>query len=204
MKPFDPAKDLAALKQIMLSKSVRTGSFTLVSGQKSDIYVDSKLTTYSAEAVALVGWIVLSKIEARGWLPDAVGGLTLGADPIAFAVARESVDAGRPIDAFVVRKEPKKHGMQRFIEGLEDTQGLKAVIIDDVCSTGGSTAQAIERAAAAGMQILGAICLVDREMGAPELLKTQFGCDLESVFKLSDLRGQAGPSISARTTLAGG
>lgn len=203
MKPCDPVKDLAALKRILLSKSVRTGNFTLVSGQKSDIYVDSKLTTYSAEAIPLVGRIFLKRIEARGWFPDAVGGLTLGADPIAFAVARESVESGRPVDAFVVRKEPKKHGMQRFIEGLEETQGRRVVVIDDVCTTGGSTAQAIERAAAAGMQILGAICLVDREMGAAASLKTQFGCELESVFTLSDLRGQDGSSIPAHTSQAG-
>jgi orotate phosphoribosyltransferase len=202
MRKSDPSGDLAALKQILLTKSVRTGDFTLVSGQKSDIYVDSKLTTYSADAVALVGRIVLDKIEARGWLPDAVGGLTLGADPIAFAVARESLETGRPVDAFVVRKEAKKHGTQRFIEGLEVTGGRKVVIIDDVCSTGGSTVQAIEKAMAAGMQILGAICLVDREMGAPELLKTQFGCDLESVFTLSDLRGQDGAPASAQTSQA--
>ena len=201
MKVFDPSKDVADLKRILLSKSVRTGDFTLVSGQKSDIYVDSKLTTYAAEAIPLIGRIFLNKIEARGWFPEAVGGLTLGADPIAFAVARESVDRGRPVDAFVVRKEPKKHGMQRFIEGLEETQGRKVVIIDDVCSTGGSTAQAIEQAGAAGMQILGAICLVDREMGAAASLKAQFGCELESVFTLSGLRGSP---IPAHTTQAGG
>jgi len=186
--PIDAAQELVALKRILLKNSVRFGSFTLVSGQKSDIYVDGKLTTCSAEAMPLVGRAFLQKMEARGWLPDAVGGLTLGADPIAFAIARESVDSGRRVNAFVVRKEAKKHGMQRFIEGLEDTQGLKVVILDDVCTTGGSTAQAIERAAEAGMVILGAICLVDREMGAGDLLRKQFACDLERIFTLSELR----------------
>ncbi len=136
----------------------------------------------------LVGRAFLRKMQTRNWLPDAVGGLTLGADPIAFAIARESVDAGRPIDAFVIRKEPKKHGMQRYIEGLEPPEGRNVVILDDVCSTGGSTAQAIERAQASGMRVLGAVCLVDRQMGAAELLAEKFGCILESIFTLSDLR----------------
>lgn len=186
--PSDPAAELATLKEILLKNSVRFGEFTLVSGQKSDVYVDGKLTTCRAEAMPLVGRAFLRKMAAQGWEPEAVGGLTLGADPIACAIARESLDFGKPVQAFVVRKEPKKHGMQRFVEGMEETQGRKVVILDDVCTTGGSTAQAIRSALASGMRILGAICLVDREMGAPELLKQEFGCDLESVFTLSDLR----------------
>jgi len=187
--PSDPASDLLALKQILLRGSVRFGDFTLVSGQKSNVYVDSKLTTYSAEAIPLIGRAFLRKMAEAGWVPEAVGGLTLGADPIALAIACESIpEAGRPINAFVVRKEGKKHGMQRFIEGLEVTEGLAVVIIDDVCTTGGSTAQAIQKAKEAGMQVLGAICLVDREMGAEELLSRDFACPLVSVFKLSDLR----------------
>jgi orotate phosphoribosyltransferase len=91
------------------------------------------------------------------------------------------------MNAFIVRKDAKKHGMQRFIEGLDQTQGLKVVIIDDVCTKGGSTAQAVEKAIMAGMQVLGAICLVDREMGAASLLNEKFGIDLESIFRLSDL-----------------
>lgn len=181
-------KYLSALRDILLRNSVRFGSFTLASHQTSDIYVDAKLTTCSPEAVGLVGRVFLRKMQARGWVPDAIGGLTLGADPIAIAIARESFDAGQPIRAFIVRKEPKKHGMMRFIEGLEETSGLRAVIIDDVCTTGGSTAQAIDRAREAKMDILGAICLVDREMGATDLLSRKYGCALESVFKLSELR----------------
>ncbi|MGH9618578.1 MAG: orotate phosphoribosyltransferase, partial [Bryobacteraceae bacterium] len=155
---------------------------------KSDIYVDGKLTTYSAEAMPLVGRAFLRKMAALHWTPEAVGGLTLGADPIAFAVARESLESGQPIDAFVIRKEPKKHGMQRFVEGLDETAGREVVIFEDVCTTGGSTAQAIEKALAADMRIVGAICLVDREMGGPALLREKFGIRLEGIFTLSDLR----------------
>src|SRR5579871_6223687 len=145
------------LKQILLQKSVRFGNFTLVSGATSDVYVDSKLTTYTAEAIPLIGRVMLALVDARGWKPELVGGLTLGADPIALAVARESLNTDRTIDAFTVRKEAKKHGTQRFVEGLEATEGRRVVVIDDVCTTGGSTVQAIERVKLSGMEVLGAI-----------------------------------------------
>lgn len=191
MTDLEDAAELSRLKNILRERSVRFGAFTLTSGETSDIYVDCKLTTCSAEAMPLVGRAFLRKIHSRGWLPEAIGGLTMGADPIAFATARESLDMGPPINAFVVRKEPKKHGMQRYIEGLEPTQGRRVVILDDVCTKGGSTAQAIEQAKAAGMLVLGALCLVDREMGAAELLERRFGCPLDSIFKLTDLRAGA-------------
>jgi orotate phosphoribosyltransferase len=182
------ADELYSLKEILCAKSVRFGDFTLASGAKSEVYVDAKLTTCSPEAMPLIGRAFISKMRARGWQPDAVGGLTVGADPIAFSIARESLDEQPLINAFIVRKEAKKHGMQRFIEGLDRMEGLRVVIIDDVCTKGGSTAQAVEQAIAAGMNVLGAICLVDREMGATALLNDTFGLTLESIFKLSDLR----------------
>src|SRR5262249_32105271 len=145
------------LKELLLEKSLRFGAFTLASGETSDVYVDCKLTTCSPEAMPLIGRAFLRTMERHGWAPEAVGGLTLGADAIAFATARESLETERPVHAFIVRKEPKKHGMQRYIEGLEQTDGCRVVIIEDVCTKGGSTAQAIENAQAAGMRILGAV-----------------------------------------------
>ena len=182
------------LMELLRTKSVRFGHFKLASGKESNVYVDCKLTTYSAEAIPLVGRAFLRRIKANGWSPQAVGGLTLGADPIAFAIARESLETDRPINAFIVRKETKKHGMGRFIEGLEETEGCQVVILDDVCTTGDSTALAIEKAKAAGMEVLGAICLVDREAGATELLKSKFGCSLDSVFRLSDFQAKENES----------
>ena len=180
--------DERALRSILRRKSVRHGDFTLASGQHSAIYVDGKLTTCSAEAMPLVGKTFLEKMRVRNWNPEAVGGLTVGADPIAFAIARESLSIlGRAIDAFIVRKEPKKHGLQRYIEGLDEPKGRQVVVIDDVCSTGGSTKQAIETAKAVGMIVLGAICLVDRDMGAAELLRKDCDCELEHIFSLADL-----------------
>lgn len=182
------ADELIPLKEMLCRKSLRFGDFTLASGAKSDVYVDGKLTTCSPEAMPLIGRAFLRKIRALGWRPEAVGGLTLGADPIAYAIARESLDEGPVVGAFIIRKEAKKHGTERFIEGLEQTEGRQVVIVEDVCTKGGSTAQAIEKAVAAGMKVIGAICLVDREMGGAALLRQNFGLDLASLFKLSDLQ----------------
>ena len=181
-------KDLTELKEILQAKSVRFGEFKLASGQTSDVYVDCRLTTCSPKAMPLIGRLFLRKMEEKGWFPDAVGGLTLGADPVAFAIARESLDCMPPVDCFIVRKDRKSHGMQRVIEGLESTEGHKVVILDDVCTTGESTGLAIENALASGMEIVGAVCLIDREAGATELLRDKYGVQLASIFKLSDFR----------------
>lgn len=183
-----PSKDLAELQEILRTKSVQFGEFKLASGQISDVYVDCKPTTMDPKAMRLIGRLFLQKIEQEGWFPDAVGGLTMGADPIAFAIARESLDRQPILDCFIVRKERKAHGMQKLVEGLELTQGLKVVIIDDVCTKGESTALAIENARDSGMLILGAVCLIDREAGATELLRDKHGVRLASIFKLSDFR----------------
>jgi orotate phosphoribosyltransferase len=179
---------LAELHDILKMKSVQFGTFALASGQISDVYVDCKPTTYDPKAMRLIGLLFLQKMEEKMWLPDAVGGLTMGADPIAFTIARESLDRHPTIDCFVVRKERKPHGMQKIVEGLEETQGRKVVIIDDVCTKGESTALAIENAKSVGMEILGAVCLIDRAAGATELLRDKFGIELASIFKLSDFR----------------
>src|SRR5271170_3166521 len=179
--------DLLRLKDILVRRSLTTsGNFTLHSGEKSTVYVDGKLTTMIPEAMPLVGRAFLQKMRERGWAPEAVGGLTLGADPIAFAIARESLETGHPISAFVVRKEPKKHGTQKFVEGLEATEGKSVVILDDVCTRGDSTWQAIAKAQDAGMKVLGAICLVDRQQGATEMLAGK-GIILDRVFTLAEL-----------------
>jgi orotate phosphoribosyltransferase len=178
---------LNTLKDILVRRSLTTaGNFTLHSGEKSTVYVDGKLTTMVPEAMPLVGRAFLEKMRERGWAPEAVGGLTLGADPIAFAIARESLESRSPINAFVIRKEPKKHGTQKFVEGLEATEGKNVVILDDVCTKGDSTWQAIVKAQDAGMRVLGAICLVDRQQGATEMLAAK-GIVLEHVFTLGEL-----------------
>jgi len=189
--------DREALKEILLRRSVRRGEFKLVSGRTSSVYIDGKLTTLAAAAMPLIGRLFLEKMEQHGWSAQAIGGLSLGADPIVTAVARESLERGRVIDAFLVRKEAKKHGTQKFIEGIEQTEGLAVVIVDDVCTTGGSTADAIVKAKEAGMRVLGAICLVDREAGAQEMLKDRFDCDFDWIFRLSELLEPASADLAA-------
>jgi orotate phosphoribosyltransferase len=180
------ASDREQLKRLLAARSVRRGDFKLASGLTSNIYVDAKLTTLHAAAIPIVGRLFLDKIRQHQWKPRAIGGLVLGADPIVSAVARESVEDDEPIDAFLVRKDAKKHGLQKFIEGVNETAGLPVVIVDDVCTTGGSTIEAIEKARSAGMVVLGAICLVDREEGAEERLM-KLECAFDRVFKLTEL-----------------
>lgn len=182
-----PMSGREQLREMLRTGSVRHGDFTLVSGQKSEWYVDAKLTTCTARAFRLVGQLFLELFAEHGLQPQAVGGLTLGADPLAFAIARESLERDSAIDAFTIRKESKKHGMKRFLEGIGYPEGVSVVILDDVCSTGGSTILALERALEAGMKILGVACLVDREMGAQAAIEQQFHCPFYSIFRLSEL-----------------
>jgi orotate phosphoribosyltransferase len=192
----DAQSDRKNLQDILLRKSVKFGHFVLHSGATSDVYVDCKPTTCNAAAMPAIGRLILQKIRARGWNPEAVGGLMVGAEPIAFAVARESLDQPPQVDAFIVRKEAKAHGTQKLVEGIDPMEGRRVVVIDDVCTKGESTAIAIKNMQSVGMQVLGAICLVDREMGASDLLRREFGLELESIFKLSELRANSGNALA--------
>jgi orotate phosphoribosyltransferase len=185
MMAFENDRD--ELKRLLLEKSVRRGEFKLASGLTSNVYIDAKPVTCSARGTLLIGRVFLEIIRKRGWQPAAIGGIVLGAAPIVLAIARESAEHGPPIDGFLVRKEPKKHGTERYIEALERTEGLPVVVIDDVCTTGGSTVDAIERSRAAGMTVLGAVCLVDREMGARERIANELRCPFEGIFRLREL-----------------
>ena len=177
-----------ALRAMLEKRSLQLGrKFKLSSGAETDVYIDAKRTAFSAAAIPLIGRAFLKKMADCGWHPQAVGGRTVGADPIALAIARESLDVTSPIDAFVVRKEPKGHGMKQTVEGLLEPRGMRVVIVDDVCTGGGSTGDAIEKARDAGMVVLGAMCLVDREQGATEFLQKNYQCRLESIFKLSEI-----------------
>ena len=134
-----------------------------------------------------IGRLFLAKMEERGWKPAAVGGLTMGADPIVSAIAHASVGTDRVTDAFIVRKEAKKHGMQRQIEGLGEREGLDVVVVEDVATTGGSASTAIEACRKGGFNVLGAISLVDREEGASEHIEQEMNCPFDRIFRLSEL-----------------
>ena len=181
--------DRRRLKEILRAHSVKRGDFVLASGERSTVYVDVRLTALRAEATPLIGRTFVEKLRERGWTPHAVGGLTMGADPIVTAVSRESLEFGLEINGFLVRKEAKKHGRQQFLEGLPDTDGYEVVVVEDVCTTGGSALKAIERARDAGLKVIGAICLVDREQGGGEAIEA-VGCPFERIFTMAELLEQ--------------
>src|SRR5438067_257677 len=146
------------LLRLLATKSFRLGQFKLASGGTSDYYVDCRTTTLDARGAQLTGQVFLEEIRLRGWNVQAIGGLTMGADPIVVAV---SVTSGT-IHGFLVRKAEKQHGTGQRIEGFRD-KGARVVIVDDVCTTGASTVQAIEAAREFGFDVMGAMCLVERE-----------------------------------------
>jgi orotate phosphoribosyltransferase len=155
------AGDRAALISLLRQRSVRTGDFTLASGARSSWYIDCRLTTMSGVGSRLIGSLGWQAIRDAGWSPHTVGGLTMGADPIAYAIAAASVDTVLPLDAFSVRKEAKLHGTGRRIEGNFAT-GMKVVVIEDVITSGGSALSAIAAIREAGGEVLGLLALVDR------------------------------------------
>ena len=160
----------ATLVQMLAERSARRGTFTLASGRQSDLYVDARLTTMSPDGLAIIGPMALERFRARGWAPDSVGGLTLGADPVSYAIAHASALAKTPIRAFTVRKEAKTHGTGKLIEGPYQA-GDKVVVIEDVITTGGSALKAIDAIKAAGGAIVGVLAVVDREEGGREAIE---------------------------------
>ncbi len=160
------------LEQLILERSVRHGDFLLASGRRSRYYIDCRLTTMSAEGLALVGREGLAAIRRAGWRPAAVGGLTLGADPVAYAIAAASYAEPPAIDAFTVRKEPKEHGTGRLVEG--NLRAASAVVVvEDVLTTGGSTRRAIAAVEGEGARVIGVLVVVDREEGGRAVLERE-------------------------------
>jgi orotate phosphoribosyltransferase len=157
------------LLEMLAARSARRGSFTLASGRHSDLYIDARLTTMSPDGLATIGPLALAALREAGWQPDAVGGLTLGADPVSYAIAHASALAGTPIRAFTVRKEAKSHGTGKLVEGPFQS-GDRVVIVEDVITTGGSALRAAEVVRAAGGDVRGVLSVVDREEGGREAL----------------------------------
>jgi len=179
------ASRLADLIQLLAHRSVRRGKFVLSSGRASDMYIDARLTTMSPEGLSLIGPLGLDRLKALNWEPDAVGGLTLGADPIAYAISYASALDQVPVRAFTVRKEAKTHGTGRLIEG-PFRPADRVVVIEDVITTGGSALRAIEAVRAAGGHVVGVLALVDREEGGRECLEAA-GAAVTALVTVSDL-----------------
>ena len=193
------------LLTLLARKSFRLGDFKLSSGGTSDYYIDCRTTTLDAEGARLTGRVFLDEVFRHGWEPQAIGGLTMGADPIVVAVAmlsaqqtrerrpREDVSPGGAdyhlVHGFLVRKAEKAHGTGQRIEGFRE-KGSKVVIVDDVCTTGSSTVQGIEAAREFGFDVVGVLCLVEREeaKGRPSVEKAAAPAKFYSIFTADDVR----------------
>src|SRR5271166_1556821 len=173
------------LLRLLAHKSFRLGEFKLSSGGTSDNYIDCRTTTLDAKGSRLTGEVFSDEIRKLGWKPQAVGGLTMGADPIVAAVSVVSGD----LHGFLVRKAEKKHGTGQRIEGFRE-KGARVVIVDDVCTTGASTVQAIEAAREFGFEVVGVMCLVEREdaKGRPNVEKAAAPANFISIFTAIDVR----------------
>jgi orotate phosphoribosyltransferase len=164
------------LMEIVLERTFRFSEkpvFKLASGKKSSYYFNCKPTTLNPEGMYLIGSLMYDLIKSRkSWKVKGIGGLTLGADPISNAIAHTSYFKGDPLESFVVRKEPKKHGTMMWVEG-NVCKGDKVIIVEDVVTTGSSTIKAIDRARKCGLKVLGVVVLIDRQEGGRETIEAK-------------------------------
>jgi orotate phosphoribosyltransferase len=183
---LDTTTDRNALQRLITDLAVVRGRVTLSSGREADYYVDLRRISLHAAAAPLVGKVMLDLVA--DWSFDAVGGLTMGADPVATAMLHASAaapDRHRPIDAFVVRKEGKAHGLQRRIEG-PDVAGRRVLAVEDTSTTGGSVLTAVEALREAGADVVGVAVIVDRDTGAAEAIAAA-GLEYRFAYSLADL-----------------
>lgn len=170
---------------LLATRSAKRGTFTLASGRQSSLYIDARVTTMSPEGLSLIGPLGLNAIREAGWVVDSVGGLTLGADPIACAISYASASTPTPLRAFTVRKEAKTHGTGKLIEG-PFRPGDRVAVIEDTITTGGSARKAIDAVRDGGGTVAGVLALVDREEGGREALEA-LGLAVVSLVRASDI-----------------
>jgi orotate phosphoribosyltransferase len=163
--------DQELLITLLAERSSKKGHFILASGRESQFYIDARLTTMSPDGLAVIGRLGLSTLRQSGWQIEAIGGLTLGADPISYAISHASAGSARPLRAFTVRKEAKTHGTGKVIEGPFRPNDHVAVI-EDVITTGGSALRAIDAVRNAGGTVSGVLAVVDRQEGGREALES--------------------------------
>lgn len=175
----------ARLVALLKARSVLLGDFVLASGRRSSYYIDCRRTTMHAEGLRLVGRVGLAAMRARGWDAGLVGGLTLGADPVAYAIAVASCDAPPPVHAFTVRKAVKAHGAGRRIEGCFEP-GAAVVVVEDVITTGGSALEAARVVGEEGGTVLGVLAVVDRDEGGVAALQAA-GLATEALVSVREL-----------------
>ena len=177
------------LKALLQKKSIRTGDFTLASGKKSDFYVDCRVSTMDCRGAILVGEVgfaaVAEKLKTLSKQPVAIGGMTMGADPISLSIAMESSRQNQPLQMFSVRKEAKKYGTGKRVEG-NFSKGDLVVLVEDTATTGGSTLKAMDAIEAEGGEVAFVLILVDREEGAKEVIEER-GAEVLSLFCKKEL-----------------
>lgn len=177
--------DRTSLFALLLQRSLRRGDFVLASGARSNYYIDARPTTMSGAGQACIGRLGLRLCRQAGWEPDAVGGLTLGADPVAYAMAHAAALGGHALDAFTVRKEAKGHGTGRRVEGNLG-QGTRVVVVEDVITSGESALNAVSAVQAAGARVLGVLAVVDRQAGGVERI-AEAGLEARTLFTAAEL-----------------
>jgi orotate phosphoribosyltransferase len=178
--------DRARLLDLLRTLSFERRRVVLASGRESDFYVDCKRTALTAEGHVLVGRLLFDRVKRQRPLVRGVGGLTLGADPIASAIALTSFLEGEPVDSFIVRKEPKGHGTGQWIEGRSTIpDGSRVAVLEDVVTTGGSALKAIERCRAEKLEVVACFALVDRLEGGREAIEAA-GVPLQALFDRKD------------------
>ena len=168
------SEQLNELAEIIRRRSLRRGEFVLASGRKANYYLDCRMTTLDPRGATLIGRLILARLRELKIDAEAIGGLTMGADPIAAATAVVSEMEGRPLPAFIVRKEAKSHGMQRSIEGWDGKPGAKVVVVDDVCTSGDSILIACRKAEEDGYSVAATLCVVDREEGGTQAVASRY------------------------------
>ncbi len=174
-----PSEHRQRLKDLLQRRSIVWGKVKLASGQESDYYFDCKLTTLDPEGAFLTAHAVLDLLEEKGILADAIGGPAIGAHPIVAAVAavshlRSKDGKGRPLPAFLIRKQPKGHGLEKQIEGIDLKKIRDVVIIDDVCTKGESTLEALRIVEEAGLRVAAVLSIIDRQAGGSEKLRQKY------------------------------
>lgn len=175
--------DRQELIDLVRSRALKFGEFTLASGRKATYYLDGKQVTLDSAGARLIGEGLLDLMATKG-LPDAVGGMSIGADPIAAAIVTIAGVRGWQLRGFMVRKEPKGHGTKQSVEGPV-SPGQRVVIVEDVVTTGGSSLQAIERVEAFGLQVVGVLAVIDRMEGGAAAFAAK-GCPFESLLTIRD------------------
>lgn len=192
MASLDKAQLDRLMKLIVETGALQFGDFTLSSGAKSTYYLDGRKASYHPEGAYVIGQLVYQALEGTG--AEAVGGLTMGADPIAVGTGIVSYQKGKPLGVFSVRKEPKEHGTRRLIEGsLPEKPGVKVAIVDDTMTTGASLAKAASAVEEAGCKVVKVIAIVDRMQGGAEALRAK-GYDVQ-VFLDLDKTGKLRPAV---------